>query len=92
MSDSTSRYAQALAWVDQHLIRPLYTDRVRRLILQSFPFWVASILTGIVAVGYERVFVWAEQISFTWLRAQPLLAFGLTPLAFFLSWVLVLHR
>lgn len=89
MSDSTSRYAKTLAWLDQHLIRPLYTDRVRRVILQSFPFWVASILTGLVAVGYERVFVWAEQISFTWLREQPLLAFGLTPLAFFLSWVLV---
>lgn len=89
MPDSSSRYTRALSWLDQHLLQRLYTDRVRRLILQSFPFWFASIVVGVVAVGYEKLFVWAEQVSFTWLRQQPLLAFVLTPLAFFVSWVLV---
>ncbi|RYY10649.1 MAG: chloride channel protein, partial [Cytophagaceae bacterium] len=91
MPDSTpvSRYARVLAWLDRHLIRPLYTARVRRLILQSFPFWVASLLTGLMAVGYEKVFTWAEAVSFSWLRREPLLAFGLTPLAFLASWALV---
>jgi H+/Cl- antiporter ClcA len=88
MSDS-SRYARALAWLDQHIIRPFYTDRVRRLILQSFPFWMASVLTGLVAVGYEKVFGWAEQMSFAWLTRTPWLAFVLTPLAFGASWLLV---
>jgi H+/Cl- antiporter ClcA len=85
----SSRYAQILAWLDHHLIRRLYTARVRRLILQSFPFWFASIVVGVVAVGYEKVFTWAEQASFAWLRHEPLLAFALTPLGFLLSWVLV---
>ncbi len=91
MSDasSTSRYAQVLAWLDRRLLRPLYTARVRRLILQSFPFWVASLLTGLMAVGYEKLFTWAESISFSWLQRAPLLAFGLTPLAFLASWGLV---
>ncbi|TGD79520.1 chloride channel protein [Hymenobacter wooponensis] len=89
MSGASSRYARALSWLDQHLIQRLYTDRVRRLILQSFPFWFASIVTGIVAVGYEKLFVWAEAVSFGWLQRQPLLAFGLTPLAFLISWGLV---
>ena len=89
MPDSPSRYTRFLAWLDQHAIQPLYTDRVRRLILQSFPFWVASILTGVVAVGYEKVFGWAEQMSFTWLTRTPWLAFVLTPLAFGASWLLV---
>ena len=93
MADSklTTRYEQALAWLDHYLIRPLYTARVRRLILQSFPFWIASLLTGLMAVGYERVFVWAEQVSFTWLGKVPLLAFGLTPVAFLSSWALVYY-
>jgi hypothetical protein len=35
-------------------------------------------------VGYEKVFGWAEQVSFDWLGRVPLLAFALTPLAFLL--------
>jgi H+/Cl- antiporter ClcA len=89
MSDSPTRYARVLSWLDRVLIRPLYTDRVRRLILQSFPFWMASILTGLVAVGYEKMFGWAEELSFTWLRQAPWLAFILTPAAFGVSWLLV---
>ncbi|MFD1140922.1 chloride channel protein [Larkinella insperata] len=89
MPRKVSRYAQVLAWIDRRLIRPLYTERVRRLILQSFPFWVASVLTGLAAVGYEKLFVWAERISFAWLSAQPLLAFGVTPIAFVVAWLLV---
>ncbi|GAB3554590.1 chloride channel protein [Spirosoma fluminis] len=89
MTHKPSQYAQVLAWLDQHLISRLYSERIRRLILQSFPFWVASLLTGLAAVGYEKLFVWAEQTSFNWLRAYPWLAFGLTPVAFVLAWALV---
>lgn len=89
MSSKVSRYAQVLAWIDRHLIHPLYTERVRRLILQSFPFWVASVLTGLAAVGYEKLFVWAEHVSFFWLTREPLLAFLFTPIAFLVAWGLV---
>lgn len=84
-----SRYARVLTWLDQHLFRKLYTDRVRRVILQSLPFWIASVLVGLTAVAYEELFVWAEEISFTWLEKQPLLAFVLTPVAFVLAWLIV---
>jgi len=89
MSDLPTRYERVLSWLDRYLIRPLYTDRVRRLILQSFPFWMASILTGLVAVGYEKMFGWAEELSFTWLRQTPWMAFIVTPAAFGVSWLLV---
>jgi len=36
---------------------------VRRLILKTFPFWIASILMRVVAMGYKKVFGWAEQVS-----------------------------
>ncbi|RPD44297.1 chloride channel protein [Hymenobacter sediminis] len=89
MSVPSTRYAQVLAWLDQHLVRRLYSDRVRRLILQSFPFWFASVVVGLVAVGYEKLFEWAEHTSFRWLAHEPLLAFAVTPLAFLASWALV---
>ncbi|MBC3787534.1 chloride channel protein [Spirosoma utsteinense] len=89
MTNRPSRYARVLAWLDQHLIRKLYTERVRRTILQSLPFWVASILTGLMAVSYEALFAWAEKTSFAWLQAQPLLAFGVVPIGFLASWLLV---
>ncbi|MBH8568751.1 chloride channel protein [Hymenobacter sp. BT584] len=87
--EASSLYQQILTWLDQRIIRRLYTERVRKLILQSLPFWLASFLVGLMAVGYEKLFVWAEQLSFSWLRQQPLLAFGLTPLAFLLAWWVV---
>ena len=84
-----SRYARVLSWLDRRLIQPLYTERVRRTILQSLPFWVASILTGIVAVGYEHVFTLAEEFSFSWLDNNRWLAFIITPGAFLLAWLVV---
>jgi H+/Cl- antiporter ClcA len=89
MAEKTSHYEQVLAWLDKYLIGRLYTERIRRLILQSLPFWIASLLTGLTAVGYERLFVWAEQVSFTWLSDKPWLAFVITPLAFVGAWLLV---
>ena len=89
MPESPSLYQRALAWLDQHFIRRLYNERVRRLILQSLPFWVASVLVGGLAVGYEKLFEWAERASFAWLGQAPFLAFVLTPAAFLLSWGLV---
>ncbi|CCH53133.1 Cl-channel voltage-gated family protein [Fibrisoma limi BUZ 3] len=89
MANIPSRYARVLAWLDQTIIRRLYNEQVRRIILQSLPFWVASVVTGLVAVGYEKLFVWAEEISATWLATQPLLAFGIIPVAFVASWFLV---
>ncbi|GAB4010204.1 chloride channel protein [Spirosoma migulaei] len=89
MAKRPSRYAQVLAWLDQHVIKRLYTERVRRVILQSLPFWVASLLTGLVAVGYEELFVWAEKTSFTWIQTHPMLVFVTTPIALLLSWLVV---
>jgi len=89
MPEAPSVYEQTLAWLDQHLIRRFYTEQVRRVILQSLPFWLASFLVGVMAVGYEKLFGWAEQMSFTWLRQNPLLAFVLTPAAFLLAWIVV---
>jgi H+/Cl- antiporter ClcA len=64
-------------------------DAVRRNILQTIPFWVASALTGLVAVLFARLFDWAEHIVL-WLAAmQWWILFITCPLFFWLSWWVV---
>ena len=92
MANRFSRYEQVLAWLDQYVIKRLYTKRVRRVILQRIPFWVASLLTGLFAVGYEELFVWAEQISFSWIQTHPYLTFVTTPIAFLVAWLLLVAQ
>ena len=56
---------------------------------QAAPFWVASLLTGLVAVAYTKLFEYAEELLqaiFGWHRW---LIFILTPVCFFLAWLLV---
>ena len=36
------------------------TERIRRNALQAIPFWVASLLTGFIAVGYTKLFGYSE--------------------------------
>jgi H+/Cl- antiporter ClcA len=64
-------------------------DRLKKNLLQAIPFWIASLLTGLIAVLYNRLFVYAEKgtsyIAFhhiEWL-------FFTTPVCFLLSWWLV---
>ena len=36
-------------------------DKVRHNLLQAIPFWIASLITGLVAVLYTRLFALAEK-------------------------------
>jgi len=64
-------------------------ERFKNNILQALPFWVASLLTGLAAVFYARLFAWAEKLTnvihnnFSWGF------FIITPLCFFVSWWVV---
>lgn len=82
-------YKKLLTRLDNRFIRSLYNERVRRTTLQSIPFWIASLLTGLVTVGYERLFVWSEATFQAWFQRIPEWAFLLTPVCFLLSWGLV---
>ena len=56
---------------------------------QAAPFWIASLLTGLVAVGYTKLFGYAEdllQLIFRWHRWS---IFILAPLCFFMAWLVV---
>lgn len=67
----------------------LPTERIRRNTLQAIPFWVASLLTGLVAVGFTKVFIYAESSLQILLHWHYWLIFIITPLSFFLAWMVV---
>lgn len=66
-------------------------ERLKTNLLQAIPFWIASLLAGLIAVFYTRLFAFAERGTayivghhFWWL-------FFITPACFVLSWWMVLH-
>jgi H+/Cl- antiporter ClcA len=71
-----------------------YWDRldktgVRKNLLQSLPFWIASAITGLVAVFYAKLFSLAE-ITVLWFAGKAWWALFITcPLFFFLGWYVV---
>ncbi|OIN60905.1 chloride channel protein [Arsenicibacter rosenii] len=85
-AEKTSFYHRLLTFLDRRLFHRIYADHVRKLVLQSIPFWIASVLTGLVAVGYERIFSWAETICRHWIAYTPVRAFLITPLSFLAAW------
>ena len=64
-------------------------EEIKKNILQAVPFWIASVLTGIIAVIYSRLFLLAEGIALKVFQLNSLLLFVLTPACFILSWWIV---
>ena len=64
-------------------------ERLRNNLLQAIPFWVASLLTGLVAVLYTRLFALAEKGTHFLVHWHLWSLFLITPLCFILAWWLV---
>lgn len=58
-------------------------------LLQFLPFLLASLLTGLVAFLYSKVFSYSESLSAYLYHQHKYLIFLVTPLSFLLSWWLV---
>ncbi|MDB5014236.1 MAG: chloride channel protein [Daejeonella sp.] len=63
--------------------------RVKRNILNALPFWVGALLTGLAAVAYAKLFLWAEQGTAYIVGHTGWLLFLITPTCFLVSWILV---
>ncbi len=64
---------------------------MRRNVLQALPFWLASLLTGLVAVLYTRLFAGAESLLYMLISWHWWVLFVTTPVFFFIAWWLVLR-
>lgn len=56
---------------------------------EAFPLWVASILTGILAVAYEKLFEWTEHAVSSIFSASSWYIFLLAPVGMTFSWWLI---
>src|SRR5450631_118697 len=66
-------------------------DKLKLNFLRAIPFWIASLITGLVAVFYSRVFLLAETSADSLFRTYHWLLFIITPLCFLIAWWLVVR-
>ncbi|HZY37341.1 MAG TPA: chloride channel protein [Mucilaginibacter sp.] len=64
-------------------------ENLKRNALQAIPFWIASVITGLLAVLYTRLFNAAEDITTAVFNFHKWLLFILSPMCFVLAWWLV---
>jgi H+/Cl- antiporter ClcA len=65
------------------------SEKVKNNLLQAIPFWVASLLTGLIAVLYTRLFGYAERGTLYVVTHHTWWLFIVTPVCFLLSWWIV---
>lgn len=81
-------------WIDiwnkiRAILDRINNDKLKQNLLQSLPFWIASLITGVVAVFYAKLFAWAETIALNVAHKTGWLLFIITPVCFVFAWWLV---
>ncbi|HVS97504.1 MAG TPA: chloride channel protein [Puia sp.] len=61
-------------------------EKVKQNLLQAIPFWIASALTGLIAVLYTRLFSLAESGTHYILHTHAWLLFLISPGCFIVAW------
>jgi H+/Cl- antiporter ClcA len=64
-------------------------EKLKVNFLRAVPFWVASLLTGLIAVFYAKLFLLAETSTSTLFESHRWLLFIITPTCFLVAWWLV---
>lgn len=67
----------------------LGTETIRKNILLAVPFWIASLITGFIAVGYAKLFGFSESLLQGLLHWHDWSLFFITPLCFLSAWGVV---
>ncbi|OJW85208.1 MAG: chloride channel protein [Bacteroidetes bacterium 46-16] len=69
--------------------RKIYNEKLKMNVLQALPYWVASLITGLIAVYYAKLFAYAESLSLSIVHRYDWAIFIITPVCFVLAWWLV---
>ena len=64
-------------------------EHLKQNLLQAIPFWIGSVITGLIAVLYAQLFAFGEHILNKILSWHLWMIFIVAPLGFVLSWWLV---
>lgn len=73
----------------RNLIESLKNKKLKNTLLQTIPFWLASMITGVLAVIYAKLFALSEGFTFYMLHTLGAWMFLISPLTFVLAWWLV---
>ncbi len=82
----------AIYWLRSQLKRSfdrIRNENLKKNALQAIPFWFASVITGIIAVIYAKLFLYAEKLTALVINYHVWLLFILMPVCFLLAWWLV---
>src|SRR3569833_2674441 len=73
----------------KHTFDRLNNEQLKQNVLQAIPFWIASILTGLIAVLYTKLFLKAEDLTNYIFKQHAWLLFVVAPVCFVIAWWLV---
>lgn len=73
----------------KHSFDRIKNEDLKKNMLQAIPFWIASIITGLIAVIYARLFLMAENLTAIIYKKHEWSLFILMPVCFVIAWWLV---
>lgn len=73
----------------KHAFDGIRNERIKTNLLQAIPFWIASVITGLVAVLFTKLFGWAESVRSLIFHSNSYWFFLVTPLCFIVAWWVV---
>jgi H+/Cl- antiporter ClcA len=73
----------------KHSFDRINNEELKKNMLQAIPFWVASVITGLIAVIYTKLFLLAEGLTTLIYKQHAWMLFILTPVCFIVSWWIV---
>ncbi|MDP4284424.1 MAG: chloride channel protein [Bacteroidota bacterium] len=91
MGNYYSRAFQTFRKVLKRSFDRINNEKIKRNILQALPFWVASIITGLTAVFYSKVFAYLEYLGLSIFHHHNWAIFILSPVCFLIAWWLVIR-
>ncbi|QQL50982.1 chloride channel protein [Mucilaginibacter ginkgonis] len=79
----------AIRLILKRIFDRIHNEKLKKNALQAIPFWIASVITGLFAVAYARLFLYAENLTAIIYHFHTWLLFVVTPLCFVIAWWLV---
>src|ERR1700750_1241534 len=73
----------------KHAFDALRSEHLKKNLLQAIPFWIGSILTGLISVFYTKLFGWSEEVKLLLFQSSTWWFFLVTPVCFITSWWIV---
>ncbi|OQP42994.1 chloride channel protein [Niastella yeongjuensis] len=70
----------------KRIVANLKSERVKLNFMQALPYWTASLVAGLLAVLYAKLFAWVEEANIFILHHFKWSLLAITPICFVLGW------